>query len=131
MAHASERGATARDSTDRPALDRGAASVVAVALVSAVVLLTTTALGAAAGYVDARRAATTADAAALAAADAASGAAPGIPCEVAELIARRAGARLVSCELDGIVSRVAVVVPGSIAGLDATASARAGPPGST
>ncbi|MFF2369937.1 Rv3654c family TadE-like protein [Agromyces sp. NPDC058110] len=111
--------------------DRGAASVVALALVSAVVLLTTLVLGVAAGYVDARRAATTADAAALAAADAASGAVVGLPCEVADLAARRAGARLVSCELDGAVSRVTIVVPGRIPGFDATASARAGPPGST
>lgn len=110
--------------------ERGAASVVAVGLIAAVVLLTAITLAVAASYVDARRAALAADAAALAAADAVMGAITGVPCELAEQVARRNGARLTSCEVDGAVSRVDVVVAGRIAGLDASASARAGPPGS-
>jgi len=110
--------------------ERGAASVVAVGLIAAIVLLTTLTLGVAMTYVDARRAAAIADAAALAAADAVSGAIQGLPCEVADRVARRNGAGVLSCEVDGAVSRVAVAVPGRIPGLDAAASARAGPAGS-
>ncbi|KQM84714.1 hypothetical protein ASE68_14365 [Agromyces sp. Leaf222] len=97
---------------------------------AAIVLLTTLTLGVATTYVDARRAAAIADAAALAAADAVTGAIPGLPCEAADLVARRNGAALRSCEVDGAVSRVSVAVAGRIPGLDAAASARAGPPGS-
>ncbi|MET4158837.1 Rv3654c family TadE-like protein [Agromyces sp. PvR057] len=110
--------------------DRGAASVVAIGLIAAVVLLTTLVLGVTTTYVDARRAAAVADAAALAAADAVTGVIAGLPCEVADRVARRNGATLRSCEVDGAVSRVVIAVPARIPGLDAEASARAGPPGS-
>ncbi|GAA1942424.1 Rv3654c family TadE-like protein [Agromyces allii] len=112
--------------------ERGAASVVSVGLIAAIVLLTTLTLGVVAVYVDARRAGGAARAAALAATDAATGAVSGLPCEVADQVAARNGARLVSCSIDDeAISRVAVVVPGRLPGLDAEASARAGPPGST
>lgn len=123
-------GGARRRTVDGPDAERGAASVVAVGLIASIVLLTTLTLGVVMTYVDARRAAAIADAAALAAADAVTGAVAGLPCEVADLVARRNGAAVRSCELDGAVSSVAVEVPGRIPGLDAGASARAGPPGS-
>ncbi|GAA1521007.1 hypothetical protein GCM10009761_24260 [Agromyces terreus] len=115
--------------TRRSSDERGAASVVAVGLLAAVVLLTTLTLGIVSSYVDARRAAAVADAAALAAADTLSGAVVGVPCEAAERVAARNGARLVVCSVDGPVSEVSVAVRGRVPGVEPVASARAGPPG--
>ncbi|MCP2371188.1 secretion/DNA translocation related TadE-like protein [Agromyces terreus] len=98
-------------------------------LLAAVVLLTTLTLGIVSSYVDARRAAAAADAAALAAADTLSGAVVGVPCEAAERVAARNGARLVVCSVDGPVSEVSVAVRGRVPGVEPVASARAGPPG--
>ncbi|WP_157428746.1 Rv3654c family TadE-like protein [Agromyces salentinus] len=110
--------------------EHGAASIVAVGIVGALVLLTTLTLGAISTYADVRRAAGAADASALAAADAASGAIIGTPCDVATRLAARNGGRLVSCAVDGAVSVVVVAVASAIPGIEPVASARAGPPGS-
>lgn len=66
-----------------------------------------------------------ADAAALAAADTLSGAAWGIPCERAEQIVRRGGARLEACEIDEAVATVVVTAP--FGAFTVRARARAGP----
>ena len=107
--------------------DRGAASVLAVGIVGAVVALTSLVVPAAATFVVSQRAANAADAAALAAADAISGAVAGVPCELAAEAAARNGASLASCEVDGAAATVHVAV-GSM-GMTVTAAARAGPLG--
>jgi secretion/DNA translocation related TadE-like protein len=109
--------------------ERGAASVVALGIVGAVVALTAMVVPVATTFVASQRAANAADAAALAAADATSGLVPGTGCELAAQVATRNGASLTSCEVDGPVAVVAVVV--SSLGIELVASARAGPPGSS
>lgn len=108
--------------------ERGAASVLAVGIVGAVVALTALVVPATATFVVSQRAANAADAAALAAADAATGTVAGIPCDLAADVAARNGATLASCELDGPVATVGVTI-GSL-GMTLSAAARAGPPGS-
>jgi hypothetical protein len=76
-----------------------------------------------------QRAAGAADAAALAAADAASGAVAGDPCDRAFAAADINGARLLGCDLDGLIATVRVAVP--FGRLSAEAAARAGPAGQT
>lgn len=108
--------------------DRGAASVVAIGIVGAMVALTAMVVPVVSTFVASQRSANAADAAALAAADAVSGAVPGTPCELAGRVAARNGAALASCHVDGAVATVSVVV--SSLGFALGASARAGPPGS-
>ncbi|GAA1777905.1 Rv3654c family TadE-like protein [Agromyces lapidis] len=107
--------------------DRGAASVVALGLVGAIIGLTALVVPVLGAFVGSQRAANAADAAALAAADASSGAVPGVPCALASAIAERNGVELVSCGLEGPVSTVSVRV--GVLGFDVSAEARAGPPG--
>ena len=107
--------------------DRGAASVLALAIVGAVVALTALVVPVTTTFVASQRAANAADAAALAAADAASGAVPAVPCELAASAAARNGAVLVDCRTDGPVASVAATV--SAFGIEHRAVARAGPPG--
>lgn len=78
------------------------------------------------------RAATTADLAALAAADAARGITVGNPCSVAEAVSGQHGAELVLCDVGGtgpgtVLIRVTIDSGGLLP--DASAAARAGPPG--
>lgn len=108
--------------------DRGAASVLALGIVGAVVALTAMVVPVATTFVASQRAANAADAAALAAADAISGRVPGVACELAAQVASRNGAVLASCEPDGPIVTVAVAVWSL--GMELTAAARAGPPGS-
>lgn len=80
----------------------------------------------------ASRAATTADLAALAAADAARGITVGDPCSVAEAVSGQHGADLVLCDVGGtgpgtVLVRVTIDSAGVLP--DASAAARAGPPG--
>jgi len=105
-----------------------AGAVAAVGVVACAAALTLGLAAASAAAAVSQRAAAAADAAALAAADAASGAAPGEPCALAAEAARRDGARLVDCGLDGLVATVRVAVP--FGRLAAESRARAGPPGS-
>lgn len=107
--------------------ERGAASVLALGIVGATVALTALILPVTAAFAASQRAANAADAAALAAADALSGAVPGVPCRLAEQTAARNGAGLTSCEADGPVASVTVVV--SSFPIELRADARAGPPG--
>ena len=106
--------------------DRGAGAVLAVALVTAVVVLGLAGVSLAAALSARQRVIGAADLAALAAADAASGAISGVPCEVAAAVARGNGARLAGCAASGLVIDVTVV--GSFAGIPIEGSARAGPP---
>ena len=108
------------------AADRGAASVVALGLVGAMVALTALLVPVLGAFVGSQRAANAADAAALAAADASSGALPGVPCALAAAVAARNGVELVSCEFDGPAATV--TVRAGLLGFTIAAEARAGPP---
>ena len=105
--------------------ERGAASVLAVGIVGAVVALTAMVVPVTTTFIASQRAANAADAAALAAADAISGRVPGVACDLAAHVAARNGAVLTSCEPDGPDVTVAVAV--SSLGMDLAAAARAGP----
>jgi len=109
--------------------ERGAASVLALGIVGAVVGVTALTVPTATIFVASQRAANAADSAALAAADAVSGAVPGVACELAAQTAARNGATLASCEAHG--PAVTVTVATASFGIELTASARAGPPGWT
>lgn len=106
--------------------DRGSGSVLALAVVCG--MLTVAAggaavVGAAAAHA---RAAAAADLAALAGADVAGGRVGGVPCDVAREVALVNGAELAACDQLGMV--VTVTACERYLGLDAAASARAGPP---
>lgn len=100
--------------------------MLALAIVTAVLLIAGVVLPALAALVVRRAVAGAADAAALAAADTAVGLHPGFPCEVAVRVASANGAALDSCELDGLV--VTVQASTSVAGIPVVARATAGPP---
>ncbi|WP_166980902.1 Rv3654c family TadE-like protein [Paramicrobacterium fandaimingii] len=106
--------------------ERGAASVLAVALVAATLIATGILTPLCAAYSARQTAAGAADAAALAAADTASGLVPGIPCEAAHRAAELNGTSLVDCDVTGLVALVRVST--TAVGIPITASARAGPP---
>ncbi|WP_235934311.1 Rv3654c family TadE-like protein [Paramicrobacterium chengjingii] len=106
--------------------ERGAASVLAVALVAATLLATGILAPLCAAYAARQTAAGAADAAALAAADTASGLVPGIPCQAAGRAAELNGASLVDCDVTGLIALVQVST--TVVGMSITASARAGPP---
>ena len=106
--------------------DRGAGTVLALALVMVVVTFGVSGVGLAAALAARQRVIGGSDLAALAAADAASGAIGGVPCEVAAGVAAANGGRLSACESHGLV--VSVTVVGSFAGIPIKAHSRAGPP---
>ncbi len=106
--------------------DRGAGSILTIALIASVTALTTLALPLYSALATRQAVAAAADAAALAAADVAVGIVPGFPCEQAALVASANGAVLRSCELDGLVATV--TVERALLGIPARASATAGPP---
>ncbi|MBG6239446.1 secretion/DNA translocation related TadE-like protein [Mycetocola sp. CAN_C7] len=106
--------------------ERGSGSVLAVALVAAVLLLTGLALPLNAALTTRQLTANAADAAALAAADTASGLVPGSPCTNAARAARLNGADLGECSVDGV--EVRVTASRTVLGVVVTMAARAGPP---
>lgn len=110
----------------KAARDDGSGSVLAVALVACVLLLTGLALPLNAALTTRQLTANAADAAALAAADTASGLVPGYPCRNAEEAARLNGALLAACAVDGLDVRVSA--SRSVLGILVTVAARAGPP---
>ncbi|MGA0568994.1 Rv3654c family TadE-like protein [Rathayibacter sp. KR2-224] len=105
---------------------RGSASLVIVGLLAALLMAGAAAVGACALLASKQQVSAAADAAALAAADAASGLVPGAPCERAAQAARLNGARLGSCQVNGLV--VLVSAEDSVAGVPIAVWARAGPP---
>lgn len=112
--------------------ERGSGTVLAMALGLLVILATALIVLLSQSAVMASRAAAAADLAALAAADAARGLTAGEPCRVAEEVARRNGARLLSC-WEGAGGTVLVrteLSTGTALGA-ATADARTGPPPDT
>jgi secretion/DNA translocation related TadE-like protein len=109
-----------------PDRDRGAGSVLGVAVVGALVCLTAMLVPLYSVLVHKQALAGAADAAALAAADARVGILAGEPCDLARTVAQANGAALASCALDGLVVTVSVTAP--LAGFAVAASATAGPP---
>lgn len=107
----------------------GSGTVLALGLGLIVIMATALIVLLAQSAVLASRAAAAADLAALAAADAARGITPGEPCAVAEEIARRNSATVLSCsEADGTTVQVRTEAgPRTFLGA-ATGQARAGPP---
>ncbi|MBX3194089.1 MAG: helicase [Schumannella sp.] len=110
----------------RLAEDAGAGSVLALALVGALVTCSSAVLVLGAALTVRQRAIGAADAAALAAADGASGAIAGEPCELAARVAAANRTALTGCQVDGLVATVQVSVRAGPAG--ATARSTAGPP---
>jgi secretion/DNA translocation related TadE-like protein len=106
--------------------ERGAGSILAVAVLAATVLLTTLVVSVLALLAEARSVANAADAAALAAADTASGAIAGFPCEAAEAVATLNETAVTQCTVIGLVASVSV--RRGVHGIDISSSARAGPP---
>ncbi|WP_344792713.1 Rv3654c family TadE-like protein [Gryllotalpicola daejeonensis] len=107
--------------------ERGSGTVLGVAVLGAVTLVTGAGLVALGALAAQQTAQSAADAAALAAADTLSGRAAGFACENAERAAALDQASLASCETDGLVAVVSVSRNWSR--FELTARARAGPPG--
>lgn len=108
--------------------ERGAGSVLVLAIVAACVTVSLLVIPIYRGAVTKRLVANAADAAALAAADVAIGIVPGVPCEAAYTAAALNGARLSECVLSGAVATV--TAESTVLGAPVRARARAGPPGS-
>lgn len=107
--------------------DRGAASVLAVALLSAALALTLACVPLYSALIERQRVAAAADAAVLAAADVAIGREPGVPCIVARQVASVNATRLDACVVDGVIVTVRVVGERALVSIAQTATA--GPPG--
>ena len=106
--------------------ERGAGSVLAVAIIAAVLGVTVMLVPLYSVFVKKQAVAGAADAAALAAADVRVGLDPGEPCAVAARVAGANGATLTSCTVDGLV--VTVVVSATVVRFAVEAAATAGPP---
>ena len=109
-----------------PRGDRGAGSLLVVAILGAVLCVVATVLPLQFALSQRHAMAGAADAAALAAADARSGAVAGVPCDLAAQVAHANGARLDACAVDGLVATVRVST--RVLGVAVTATASAGPP---
>lgn len=116
---------TARETRDVPT-ERGAGSVLAVAIIGSVVALLALAVPLYIGLAIRESVADAADAAALAAADVAVGIAPGFPCATAGQVARANGADLAACQIDGEV--VTVRLQHAFFGIELASTSTAGPP---
>jgi secretion/DNA translocation related TadE-like protein len=101
--------------------------VLGVAVIAAVIAITTLLIPVAQVLAAVAKGWAAADAAALAAADVAVGIKPGVPCESAAAVAASNGARLDDCVVDGVVVTVGVEV--AVAGFGLSVRATAGPPG--
>ncbi|WP_370056458.1 Rv3654c family TadE-like protein [Leifsonia sp. EB41] len=108
--------------------ERGAGTVLALAVVAVTVALTTAAIGVTGAWGARQKAAVAADATALAAADVAVGRTSGEPCARADVVARGNGASMTGCVVEAVVVSVEVSVP--YLAWETSAAARAGPPGS-
>jgi secretion/DNA translocation related TadE-like protein len=106
--------------------ERGAGSVLVVAILGATMLLFMLSAPLYRGIANKHVAAGAADAAAVAAADVARGIVPGSPCEQAGVVAAANGSVLSGCIIDGVVATV--TVQAGSAALSAAVTATAGPP---
>jgi secretion/DNA translocation related TadE-like protein len=108
--------------------DRGSGSILAVAVLAAMLCLCGLLLPLVAVLSAKQRVEAGADAAALAGADVAAGVIPGVPCAEAERVAEANHASLAACDLDGAV--VTVAAKAGVLGFAVVTTATAGPPGS-
>jgi len=106
--------------------EAGAGSIIAVALLAAILALATLALSLSLALATKQMVASAADAAAIAAADARAGAVSGSPCDRALQVATAAGVQLVRCSSDGLV--MTVRMERRILGIAVAATSTAGPP---
>ncbi|TFD47544.1 hypothetical protein E3T46_17245 [Cryobacterium sp. Hh11] len=106
--------------------ERGAGSILAIAVLGATVLLTILVVSTLALLAVGRSIANAADAAALAAADTASGAIAGYPCPAADAVAALNEVAVTRCAVTGLLASVSV--SRTVLGIELSASARAGPP---
>ena len=106
--------------------DRGAGSLLIVALITVAAIAGLTLTTAAHGVARSQQVTAAADAAALAAGDVLLGWVPGDPCAVAQRVAAAHAARLTECRSEGLT--VVVRVEARILGMTVVRSARAGPP---
>ena len=122
-----EKAVAAQTETSNPNCerDRGAGTVLGLAILGAFLALTLMLVPAWAMLATKQKLSGAADAAALAAADARLGVVGDYPCPLAATVARANGAALAACEVDGLI--VTVAVSGTIAGIRVTATATAGP----
>ena len=125
LATRSTPAARARDPASNPNRDRGAGTVLGLAILGVFLALTLMLVPAWAMLATKQKLSGAADAAALAAADARLGVVGDYPCPLAATVARANGAALAACEVDGLI--VTVAVSGTIAGIRVTATATAGP----
>lgn len=107
--------------------ERGSGSVLAVAVIGALLCLAGMLTSLAAVLGAAQQLSVAADQTALAAADVASGLLPGVPCEQAARVASAHSGKLLDCAVEGSVATVEV--GGSALGMALSARASAGPPG--
>lgn len=110
----------------RPVVDRGAGSILVVALIAVAAAAGLSLATVAHGLARSQQVTAAADAAALGAADVLLGWVPGDPCAVAQRVAAAHAARLTECRSEGLT--VLVRVDASILGMTVVRSARAGPP---
>lgn len=106
--------------------ERGAGTILVVAIIGAVMTITGVALPLSSVLVVRQRVAGAADAAALAAADVVVGRLPGEPCALASSVAEANRATLMACTVDGLV--VTVRTSASALGMAVAGTATAGPP---
>lgn len=106
--------------------ERGAGSILAVAVLATIVSTFLLVAPLCRVLVVRAEVAGAADAAALAAADVARGIYPGVPCVIAASVATANGARLGECRVDGVIVTVRVSV--AVLAFSVTAAATAGPP---
>lgn len=114
-----------RRSSRRRASESGAGSILAIALVGAVLGCLGMLLAVTTGLSVRQALAGAADSAALAGADTAAGLHPGSPCEIAASVLAANGASEAGCAVDGLV--VTVRAARTIIGIPVTISATAGP----
>jgi secretion/DNA translocation related TadE-like protein len=106
--------------------DRGSGSILAVAIMAAMLGIVSLLVPLYGVFFAKQQAAGAADAAALAAADVAVGIVAGQPCSAAASLATANGASLGRCQLDGVIVTVTVSVP--VFGFEVIGAATAGPP---
>ena len=111
---------------DALASERGSGSILAVAIVAAVLMLFSLVLPVATVLSAQQRVAGAADASALAAADIAVGIRAGSPCPIAATVTAANNARLDGCLVDGTTATVRVTA--SVLGFEVSARATAGRP---
>lgn len=110
----------------RQVVDRGAGSILVVALIAVAAAAGLSLAAVAHGLARSQQLTAAADAAALGAADVLLGWVPGDPCAVAQRVAAAHAARVTECRSEGLT--VLVRVDASILGMTVVRSARAGPP---